>query len=139
MTLCGGRQSPPVSTKGDRMQMIEVRPLRPFMGSYVCSLSEADSVDDHTTEKDGQITKTKVARKRFVGLIPVDRAMTPDEHRLYLAGNLPGHLEVLGDRQVREWPAQRTVLVPAEIASRLISGGLAERVNVKATKATTAA
>ena len=112
------------------MQLIEVRPLKPFMGTYRCGLSEADIIDDVLVEKEGGvIVKEKVARKRFVGLIPVDRVMTPDESRLHLDGKLPDHIEPLpGGRMVREWPRQRTVMLPPDTASQLISRGLAERV-----------
>jgi hypothetical protein len=114
------------------MSMIEVRPTKPFVGSYRCSFAEADIIDEQLVEKDGLIVKEKVPRKRFVGLIPVQRAMTREESSAWAAGNLPPHLEPIEDgRYVIEHPKQRTVFVPAEVASSLISRGLAEKVDKK--------
>lgn len=112
------------------MQLVELIPLKPFVGSYKCSLSEADMVDDGLQEKDGVITKVKVPRKRFAGFVPVERAATRDEIDAFRAGKLPGHIEALDEEcmQVRVYPESRTVKVPPDIADNLVSRHLAERV-----------
>ncbi|MGE3916823.1 MAG: hypothetical protein AB7F78_14120 [Hyphomicrobiaceae bacterium] len=112
------------------MQLIEVRPVKPFVGSYRCSVAEADMIDEQFAEKDGVVIKEKVPRKRFIGLIPVTRAIRPDEVDLHLAGKLPGNIEVDDSgRMVTEHPKQRTLHLPPAVASSLISRGLAVKVD----------
>jgi hypothetical protein len=115
--------------------LVEVRPLKPFVGSYKCSLSEADVIDDETVEEAGQIIKRKVARKRFAGFIPVERMASPEEAKLYAdEDKVPDNIDFYIDHKtpmVREWPAHRTIKVPAEVASSLASRGLAEVVKGK--------
>ena len=61
------------------MQLVEVRPLKPFVGSYRCSIEITDYIDDGLAEKDGQVVKVKEPRKRFVGMIAEDRALATSE------------------------------------------------------------
>lgn len=122
------------------MQLIEVEPLKPFVGSYKCGMAEADVIEDEAIEKDGIITKVKVARKRFAGFIPVERVITPDEQTRF-ATTKPDNIEVFQEGRVtmvREWPKERTVKVPADVASQLVSRGLARTVSRKAEKASAA-
>ncbi|MBS0244921.1 MAG: hypothetical protein JSS20_22340, partial [Proteobacteria bacterium] len=50
------------------MQLVEIRPLKPFVGSYRCALNDADFIDDHLTENEnGLVVKIPVPRKRFIG------------------------------------------------------------------------
>jgi hypothetical protein len=123
------------------MQLVEIKPLKPFCGSYRCALSEADVIDDLLVEKEGGvIVKERVPRKSFVGLISVERAITPDEHKAWKDGKLPEKFEVADNgRSITEHPPHRTVQVPADVASSLISRGLAERVAVGKKAATAAA
>lgn len=111
------------------MELVEVRPLKAFVGSYRCSLSEADSIDEVLTEKDGLIVKEKVPRKRYRGFVPVDRKLTPSEVEAYKAGSLPDNLEMIDEAtlHVREYSGDRTVKVPPDVADSLVSRGLAER------------
>jgi hypothetical protein len=111
------------------MKLVELRPLKPFVGTYKCSLSEADLIDDALTEKDGVIVKEKVPKKRYIGLVPVERAATADEFRAWKEGKLPSHLTASEDgRFVTEMPIARTVKVPEEVAQSLVARGLAERI-----------
>lgn len=113
------------------MELVEVRPLKAFVGSYRCSLEECDSVDEVLTEKDGGlIVKEKVPRKRYRGFVPIDRKLMPSEVDAYRAGKLPDNLEMIdeGTLHVREHSGPRTVRVPADVADSLVSRGLAERI-----------
>ena len=117
-------------------QLVEIKPLKPFVGSYRCALSEADLVDDGLDVNEaGQIIKVKVPRKRFVGLIAVQRKIRQTERELWTAGKLPANIEVLDENGtvVLEHPPQRTLMVPAEVASSLVSRELAEIVDKTAT------
>jgi hypothetical protein len=113
--------------------MIEVRPLAPFVGSYRCSLADADMVDEDLVERDGVVIKHRVPRKRYIGLIPVQRALRADERDLLKAGGkLPETFEVLDESGlVIERPASATLRLPAEIAQSLVERGLAEIVRSK--------
>lgn len=110
---------------------VELLPLKPFCGSYKCALSEADTIDEILVEKDGGlIVKEKVPRKKFVGLIAVERAATPEEQLMARERKLPDHLEI--DERglvITEHPKQRTVIVPADVANSLVHRGLAKRVS----------
>jgi len=113
------------------MQMVEVRPLKPFVGSYRCSLAEADMIDEHLKEDaNGIVIKEKVPRKRIVGMISVQRALLPSEHKAWIDGKLNTDIyEVSEDgRMCIEHPPQRTLIVPIHVASSLISRGLAAEV-----------
>jgi hypothetical protein len=117
-------------------QLVEIKPVKPFVGSYRCSLSEADMIEDGLKENDdGTIVKVKIPKKRFVGLISVQRAMRAHEREMWLAGTLPENIEVLDEQgmAVMEHPLVRTIFVPPEVASSLVSRQLAEL--VKSTKA----
>lgn len=113
------------------MQLVELRPLKPFVGSYRCSLSEADVIDTELVEKEGGlVVKEKVPRKRYRGFIPIDRKITSAENELARKGQLPGNLQLLENGYVREFPkGEQTVKVPQEVAENLIERGLAERVD----------
>ncbi len=125
--------------------LVEVRPLRPFVGTYRCELKDADMIDDGLVEKDGGlIVKEKVPKKRYIGLVSVRRAARPDELELISRGEaLPEGIELaddvrseaekrvankgqIGSTFVFEHPAVRTLMLPREVASKLVSRGLAE-------------
>ena len=137
------------------MQLIELRPLKPFVGTHPCSLAEADMIDDRLVQGvDGVVRKQPEPRKRFVGLIPIDRPATADEMAALKAGKpLPPNIEIAPDTRteferrmaakgqaeaprIRQWPAQRTVRVPEDVAASLVERGLAERVEPATTKRT---
>jgi hypothetical protein len=113
-----------------KTELIELRPLKPFAGSYKCALSEADVVNDSFAEKeDGQIVKVREPRKRFFGAVSYARHITPAELELSKQGRLPPHLKHEGKSEfVVEHPLQPTVKVPLGIALTLIERQLAERV-----------
>lgn len=128
--------------------LIELRPLSPFVGSYPCSLADADVITDQFVEDEatGQIVKRRVARKHFKGVIEVVRAATHDELLAIKNDTLPASIAVHGDiaklKQVIAaalaeqrptpvvtvsiMPTERTVRVPANIAADLVKRGLAE-------------
>lgn len=125
---------------------VEVRPLKPFVGSYPCPLADADLVDDVLTEKDGIVTKTKQPRKKFIGKVPRERYASADEMALIGSGQaLPANIELVPEhpklaksnhkrsaddpRKVLEHPAEPTVRLPADMAKDLIARGLAEAVD----------
>ena len=127
--------------------MIEVRPLKPFCGSYKCALADADIIDEHLVEKeDGLIVKERIPRKKVVGQIAIQRRLTDFETSAFLAGQLPPQIEVLNGAEVLErhrikpqaaaaldligsvQPAEPTVKVPSDLAASLIARGLAEAV-----------
>jgi hypothetical protein len=113
--------------------LVEVRALKPFCGSYKCELGVADIIEDETVEVNGVITKTKVARKRFAGLIAVERTPTEHEANAIKAEAKPPHIEVLasdksGVTLVRVHPIPSTAFVPQDIAASLVERGLAEAV-----------
>ncbi len=111
------------------MDLVELRPLSPFVGSYKCALSEADTINDVLIERDGVVVKGKEPRKQYFGRVPVERAMTPDENRLWKEGKLPERFEVNATGTVViEHPSPATVTVPADVAEGLIARGLAEAV-----------
>lgn len=134
----------------DKITLVEVRPLKPFVMSFKCSLADADYVDDDLTEKDGLVVKTKVPRKRVTALIPIRRSLTLNEIEARIRGDLdpatyelepesiaalkaikPGATSVPPIFAVVH-PAVPTVKVPADVADNLVSRGIAER--VKASK-----
>lgn len=113
------------------MEMIELRALKPFCGSYKCALADADIIDESLVERaDGLIVKEKVPRKKFVGLIAVERMAHDSELRQLASGNTPSGLEVIS--QTKSATMVRinadTVKVPSDMAENLIARGLAERV-----------
>lgn len=129
------------------IELTEVKPVAPFCGSYPCALDQADTIDDALVEKpDGTIVKEKQPRKRFVGLIEVTRYATAEETALIATGReLPEGIALAGNAQpdhvakasmkgqsqavrVVEYPKQRTVMVPTDIAAALVRRGLAELV-----------
>ncbi len=130
------------------MQLTEVRPLKPFCGTYACSVADADCIDDVLTDKDGVVAKTRQPRKLFVGLVPVERSATQAEAAAIIAGEpLPNGVEIDADvaaefrarsdrksdterPRVVERPVPGTVSVPTDMASSLVSRGLAEIVEV---------
>ncbi len=123
--------------------LVEIRPLQPFVGTYRCALAEADMVDDDLEDRDGVVVKTKVPKKRIIGLISVRRFATVAEIEAAVAGEpMPG-IEFLAPEELKrikpsmmtmpqlaviQHPRERTVRVPASIAEGLIERGLAERV-----------
>ncbi len=126
------------------MELVELKPLKPFVGSYRCALADADVIDDMLVEReDGTIVKEKVPRKRFVGLIAVTRRLTPDEIGQFLAGSLDPLIEVvdgatvLAKQKVKPQsiaalelacivsPEHATVRVPREMADDLVKRGIA--------------
>ena len=131
------------------MDMIEVRPLKAFVGSYKCALADADQIDDQLDElPDGAIVKRQVPRKRFVGLISTHRRLRSEEIQQFIAGELSERLEVPNGKEILaaqqrkpqsiaaieisaiEHPVNRTIMVPSDTALSLISRGLAEAVAV---------
>jgi hypothetical protein len=113
------------------MEMIEVRALKPFCGSYKCSLADADVIDETLVERpDGLIVKEKVPRKKFVGLITVERRAFDSELAQIEAGRTPVGLEVIS--RTKALTMVRTlsdnVRLPSDMAQNLIDRGLAERV-----------
>jgi len=115
------------------MEMIEIRPLKPFIINYRCSRAEADAIDvDMKENKYGVMIKEYVPRRRFVGMIPFERRLNGNEIEL-LANKwpLPPNIELIpGTERVIEHPAEPTVRVPSELAQELVERGLAELVAV---------
>jgi len=117
-------------TISNSQQLVEVRALKPFCGSYKCALEDADTVDDGIEEKDGVVIKTRVPRKRFMGTIPTERRATQEEFDAWKAGAPPEGLEFSDDgRLIITRYGNEIVKVPADMASSLITRGLAERVS----------
>lgn len=115
-------------------KLVELMPLKPFVGSYPCSVSEADTIVDTYGENDqGEIVKRKQPRKRYTGFIPIARMMTPAEVEDAKAGRLPPNIVPSDDGSATctVFPIPRTVEVPEEIARDLVARGLAERANKK--------
>lgn len=117
------------------MQLVEVKPIQPFVGSYPCALADADSIDDVLVEDEasGLLNKRRQARKRFSGKIAVQRYASPVELERIRSGDLPPNICVIGDAKaaqvfVEVSPEQPTVKVPSGIADDLVARGLAERV-----------
>lgn len=122
--------------------LVEVRPIRPFVGSYKCTIDECDYIQDILIEKDGFIVKGKEPRKRFIGMIGERRPLTGDEIMAAKSGALgprydvearPEDLKQVGVGTnslptiygtVR--PRQAAVRVPVDIADDLVRRGLAE-------------
>ena len=126
------------------IEMTEVLPLKPFVGSYQCALADADTIDEQLVKQGGVIVKTRVPKKKFVGLISRQREMRDTEFMAAQAGTLPASVEIVGDvskaksaemLRVVEHPAQRTVMVPADMAAGLVERGLAEYVKAPKRKA----
>lgn len=131
---------------GEAMQLVEVRPVKPFVGSFKCSLAEADFIDDALEEKDGVVVKVKIPRRRYIGLIAVYRALTVGEIEARIRGELdpetfeldPDGIDALsrvkpGSNQVPAifatvHPTIKTLKLPADIAASLIQRGLATKV-----------
>lgn len=115
----------------DKTELVELRPLKPFVGSYRCKLEEADTIDEALAEDPaGNIIKTKVPKKRFVGLVPVFKRLFPEERAGYASGApLPERSELSPDgATLMTWPREKTVRVPKDIAESLVERGLAELV-----------
>lgn len=118
------------------MQLVEVKPLSPFVGSYVCPMAYADDIGTVLVEDDnGHLIKRQEARKRFQGLIATQRRATRLEVELWKAKGIPEHITVIGDLDGPEaWievrPENPTVAVPREMADDLIARGLAEEVKL---------
>lgn len=117
------------------MEFIEIKPLKPFCGSYPCALADADQIDEALHEADGVITKRQVPRKKFFGLIAVERMASHHEIALIEAGQAP-HITVVSKTKdechVIVHPVPLTVSVPADMATNLVARGLAERVATNA-------
>jgi hypothetical protein len=128
-------------------ELIELKPLKPFIGSYPCALAHCDTIDEQLVEKEGgMIIKEKIPRKKFIGLVGVTRRLTVDETHAFLSGQLPARYEVHDAEKVLKQhaikpqsaanteliatvrPENSTVKVPAEMARSLIDRGLAEMV-----------
>lgn len=126
------------------MQLIEVKAIAPFVGTYVCPLAEADLIDDVLEEKDGMTVKTRVPKKRFAGFIDVQRRLSPEEIQRALEGELPANIELLDPAVLKSIKpgAQNapevfaiehapTVMLPADVAAGLIERGLAGKIETK--------
>lgn len=126
------------------MQLIEVKAIAPFVGTYVCPLAEADLIDDVLEEKDGMTVKTRVPKKRFAGFIDVQRRLSPVEIQRALEGELPSNLELLDPSQLKGvkpgaanapeiWAIEHaaSIILPADVAAGLIERGLAAKVETK--------
>jgi hypothetical protein len=90
-------------------------------------------IDEQLKENDdGLIVKEKVPRRRYVGLVPVQRSLRNDERELIKNEQpLPANLELIeGTDIVIEHPEQRTLRLPVEIAQSLFDRGLAEPVSI---------
>ncbi len=117
----------------EKIELVELKPIAPFCGSYVCALADCDTLDDGIEEKpDGSIVKVRVPRKRFVGLISVERMARPHEIQARFEGGLPERFELIGNwskpterMTLVEHPEARTVRVPKDIADDLVKRGLA--------------
>jgi hypothetical protein len=112
-----------------KIELVELKPVQPFCGSYKCALSEADTVDEGFAERDGIIIKERVPRKRYHGAVAIERQASPEEQQLWKDGRLPAKFEMSDDgRFLKELPAQPTVMVPVDVANSLVERGLAVRV-----------
>lgn len=109
-------------------KLVEITPLSPFVGSYPCSLAEADTIDEVLVEEGDVVIKKKVPRKRYAGFISIQRAALMIEIEQFKAGTLPKNIEVITEdgSMVIEHPLQPTVMVPEDIAESLIGRGLAK-------------
>jgi hypothetical protein len=109
------------------MELVQVRPLQPFIGSYVCGLSECDTVDEVlATNENGDVIKRRVPRKRYAGMVAHQRHATVQETEAIKAKQpLPDHIEAITPTRVIEHPINAIVSVPLETANDLVMRGLA--------------
>ncbi len=124
------------------MQLVEVKPLAAFVGTYQCALADADILDDVLVERDGMVLKDRIPKKRIHGRVDIQRRLAPVEIEAALAGELPGNIELLDPGVLKKIKPGRldtapdvmviekapTVKVPEEIAEDLIKRGLAVKV-----------
>lgn len=123
---------------------VKVRPLKAFVGSYRCSVAEADVIDDILAEDEqGNVVKRKSPRKRVIGLVAERRALRAHEIEAALKGELLDRIVLDDPRQLEEVkpgastipiipatirPSVEFVEVPASMADDLVARGLAELV-----------
>lgn len=117
------------------MQLVEIRAIQPIVGSYPCSVADADQidtilVDDPTT---GHVIKKPQPRKRFLALVPVQRRATSSEIEAFKTNGVPGNVSLLTELSasivwIEVRPEEPTVRVPLELADSLVKRGLAEKV-----------
>ena len=118
------------------MQLVELKPLQPIVGSFVCGIADADEIVAVSAEDEhGNIVKRQQARKRFKGLVAVQRHATRFEVDIWKANGVPANITVLGDLNaaevfIEEQPENPTISVPRAMADDLIRRGLAEEVRV---------
>ena len=111
------------------MNFVEVRPLKPFCGTFKCPLSMADSIEDVLEEKDGVIVKVRQPMKRYAGFVSVARQPMPEEFAAWKAGKVSAGYEFSDDgKMLFKHPDERTLKLPEDLASSLVERGLAERV-----------
>lgn len=122
------------------MEMVTVRPLKPFVGSYPCPMSEADAVIVVYDENDhGEIVKKRQGRKRFSGevgysrqlaasdLKEIDKAKAENrEPQIYGAGNYVVTIDTKSN-MVHFDTTKAFVDLPKDMATDLINRGLAEK------------
>lgn len=121
------------------MELVTLKALAPVAGSYICSIAESDEIEDYLADDEqGNVVKRKRGRKRFQGLVSVERRATLHEIEAAIEGRLPPNIEVLSElpkKAASETGAVYPVTivehappfaVPAETADNLIRRGLAE-------------
>lgn len=118
-------------------KLVPIICVKPFTGSYVCELAEADYVTEEWVQDTatGNLVKRAVPRKRFFGAVPVERWMTTAETDLLKADKLPhyivpylsanGELDPKMGARCVENPPEQFVWVPPEVAEDLVKRGLA--------------
>ena len=122
--------------------LVEIRALEPFIGSYKTTPELADDITlEHFEDAAGELKTRKVPRKSFSGMIAVERELSPRERDAHKAGTLPANVEV-HEQPKRQpgasftqapmyatiHPVPATCFVPEAMAADLIERGLAERV-----------
>lgn len=121
------------------MELVTLKALAPVAGSYICPIAECDEIEDYLTDsEDGVVVKKKRGRKRFQGLVSVERRATLHEIEAAIEGRLPANIEVLSELPKKAASDTGLVFavtilehappfaVPAEMADSLIKRGLAE-------------
>jgi hypothetical protein len=131
----------------EKLELVEMRAIKPLCGTFQTSLADAEWTEDIFIDgENGMAVKSKVGRRRFIGLIPVTRSLTVVEIEAALRGELEERIEVLDQDALAsirpgatsyprvaciEHPRERTFRVPEAIAANLEQRGLAERAAVK--------
>lgn len=124
--------------------MVEVRPLRPFVGSFRCALADADYVDDVLDETPAGIVKIKQPRKRIIGRIAERRALSLGEIEASLRGELAANIQIEQPEMLKGirpgaasmptiyatvHPVPATVHLPPDMAADLEKRGIVEIVS----------